>query len=287
MRLIVDFRTLEDAVRRMGAASMPVDLDIDVRRGIARLDPIDIELQDGIPIDDLTEIVPSPVGVLTLGRQQIALHIQDHSKSVRHVLSHGASGRKVHVADCATLRGMKRRGRYERYVVTKNPSGAFFVTGLDEYGRRIEGSARLRVCKNCLWRLNYRNYVRNQRQVFREFEWSEFFDSYRPHFERLPTRRAGAFDGGYTPDWKRVSGRYKRDRDFKCEQCRVDLSQKRHHPLLHVHHIDGVKTNNDWSNLRALCAVCHGDQLGHKHMHVSTEHTAVIARIRRRQHRRR
>ena len=165
------------------------------------------------------------------------------------------------------------------------PAANFYVTGLDEDGRRVEGRARLSVCKNCLRMLNYRDYERNRRRVFREFEWSEFFDIYRPHFERLPTRRAGVFDGGYTPDWDSVSRRYKRARDFKCDQCRVDLSQLSHHRLLHVHHINGVKTNNDWSNLRALCAICHGDQPGHVHMHVSTEDRALIASIRRRQHR--
>ncbi|MYK69576.1 MAG: HNH endonuclease [Gammaproteobacteria bacterium] len=286
MRLNVDFRALEDAVRRMGAASIPVDLDLDVRLGIDPLDPIDIELRHGIEIDDLFEIRPDPdSGVLTYQGRQIVLYIQDHSTSVENALAHGEGGRKVHVADCATLREMKRLGRYERYVATNDTSGDFYVTGQDEYGGRVEGRARLRVCKNCLRMLNYRNYVRNRTRVFRDFEWTEFFDRYRPHFQHLPTRRAGVFDGGYTPDWDRVSAGYKRSCDFKCEQCHVDLSQRRHHRLLHVHHVDGVKTNNDRSNLRALCAICHGDQPGHGHMYVSTEDTALINSIRRQQNR--
>ncbi len=288
MRLNVDFRALEDAVRRMEAASIPVELDIDVGLGIDPLDPIDIELRHGIEIDDLSKIRPDDdLGVLTYQGRQIVLYIQDHSTRVGDALAHGASGRKVHVADCTTLREMKHRGRYERYVATNDASGDFYVTGQDEYGRRVDGRARLSVCKNCLRMLNYRNYVRNRSRVFRDFEWAKFFDRYRPHFERLPTRRAGVFDGGYTPDWDRVSAGYKRERDFQCEQCHVDLSQSRHHRLLHVHHIDGVKTNNDRSNLRALCAICHSDQPGHAHMYVSTEDTALIDRIRRRQHRRR
>lgn len=286
MRLSVDFRALEEAVRRMEAASLPVDLDIDVRLGIDPVDPIDIELKDGIEIDDLSEIRPDPdSGVLTYHGRQIVLYIQDHSAGVRDVLAHGASGRKVHVADCTTLREMKRRGRYERYVATNDASGEFYVTGRDDYGRRIDGKARLRVCKNCLRMLNYKNYVGRPRQAFREFEWSEFFESYHPRFERMPTRHAGTFDGGYTADWDPVSRRYKRACHFKCDQCRVDLSERRHHRLLHVHHINGVKTNNDWSNLRALCAVCHSDQPGHERMYVSPEDRDLIARIRRRQHR--
>ena len=164
---------------------------------------------------------------------------------------------------------MRRRGRYERYVATNDVSGNFYVTGQDEYGGRVEGKARLRVCKNCLRMLDYRNYTRNRKQVFQVFEWSEFFDTYRPHFARIPTRRAGMFDGAYAPNWDLVSKRYKEKHAFMCENCHVNL--KEHPRLLHVHHINGVKTNDAGSNLKALCANCHGKQPGHGHMRVPIE----------------
>ncbi len=282
MRLNVGFGTLEEAVRRMGAASVRVDLNIDVRRGIDPVDPIDIDLREGIELGDLSDIKSDPeLGLLTYRGRQIVLHIQDHQWRIRQVLEDGATGNKVHVADCQTLQAMQLRGRYERYVATTDVSGDFHVTGQDAYGRHVEGKTRLKVCKNCLQMLNYRNYAKNKERVFHAFNWNEFFDTYRPHFARMPTRRAGVFDGAYAADWELVSGRYKEAHGFTCESCRVDL---REHPrLLHVHHLDGVKTNNDWSNLRALCAVCHRDQPGHEHMHVSFQDADLIADLRWRQ----
>ena len=123
--------------------------------------------------------------------------------------------------------------------------------------------------------------LHENRTVFRTFEWSEFFDTYRPHFTQMPTRRAGVFDGSYAPDWELVSRRYKEAHDFACENCHVDLTECPR--LLHVHHINGVKTDNASSNLKALCADCHVKQPGHEHMRVSIEDANLIADMRRRQ----
>ncbi len=282
MRLNVDLSHLEEAVRRMGAAAVPVDLDIDVRRGIDPLDPIDIELRDGIEFEDLSGIESHPEsGLLSYRGRQVVLYIQDQWKNIHDVLEDGTKGRKVHVASCDTLQEMRRRGRYERYVATNDVSGDFYVTGQDEYGGRVEGKTRLRVCKNCLRMLDYRNYTRNRKQVFQGFEWSEFFDIYRPHFDQMPMRRTGVFDGAYAPNWDVVSKRYKEAHGFICESCRVNLRE--HAGLLHVHHINGVKTNNASSNLKAMCADCHRRQPGHEHMRVSIEDSDLITDLRRRQ----
>lgn len=44
----------------------------------------------------------------------------------------------------------------------------------------------------------------------------------------------------------------------------VDLSLYKH--LLDTHHINGVKTDNSDSNLRALCKECHSLEPKHEHM---------------------
>ena len=194
MRLNVDLRALEEAARRMGMV-MPVELDIDVRRGIDPVDPIDIKLAQGIEIDDLSNIESDPEsGLLSYKGRPVVLYIQDQHWDIHAVLADGSKGKKVHVADCRTLEDMRDRGRYERYVATNDVSGDFYVTGQEEYGGSVDGQARLRVCKNCLWKLDYRGY-RNRKQVFQAFEWSEFFDTYRSHFTQMPSRRAGVFAG--------------------------------------------------------------------------------------------
>ena len=284
MRLNVDFSHLEEAVRRMGAAAVPVDLDIDVRRGIDPVDPIDINLKYGIELEDLSGIKSDPEsGLLSYQGRQVVLYIQDQWKNTRDVLADGTKGRKVHVADCDTLKEMRHRGRYERYVATNDVSGDFYVTGQDEDGGRVEGKATLRVCKNCLRMLDYRNYTRNRNQVFQGVRVDRVLRHPTARTSPgCPTRRAGVFDGTYPPNWDLVSRRYKEGHALMCENCRVDL--KEHPGLLHVHHISGVKTNDAWSNLKALCADCHGKQPGHEHMRMPIEDTNLIADLRRRQH---
>ena len=281
MRLNVDFRALEETARRMGAA-VPEARVIDVRRGTAPVDPIDIELGNGKKLRDLSGVRSDPeFGLLSYEGRQVVLYIQDQGWNIHAVLADGSKGKKVHVADCDTLQEMRRQRRYERYVATNDVSGDFYVTGQDEYRRSVEGQAKLRVCKNCLRKLDYMGYTRNREQVFKAFEWSELFDTYRSHFTQMPTRRAGVFDGSYAPGWNLAARGYKEAHDFVCENCRVNLRECRR--LLHVHHLNGVKTDNVWSNLKALCANCHVEQPGHEHMRVSTEDANLIADMRRRQ----
>lgn len=69
---------------------------------------------------------------------------------------------------------------------------------------------------------------------------------------------------GYTKDWKLIAAAKRRERNFTCEECGVRLLE---FPwLLHVHHLDRNKENNDANNLRVLCALCHSLPDDHAHL---------------------
>lgn len=277
MYLNVDFEGLHAAVRRMGADS--VDPDFVVRRKIAKIDPIDIQLEEGIQVN-LSEVGVTNNGLFIYRERQVLLYIQDHGTGVQDALDDGDSGRKFHVAYCRTLEEMSSRGRYERYVATNNLSGEFYITGYDFDSReRIDGKTRLKVCKNCLGKLNYRYAGRTRDQIVAAFDLEAFFDKYKSFFPHMPSRRAGKFDGQYTPDWGEVARRYRERKNFTCESCRLDLRNAPH--LLHVHHVNGVKTNNSPANLKALCIQCHSQQPDHSHIIISDENARQIAELRR------
>ena len=61
---------------------------------------------------------------------------------------------------------MRGKGRYERYVATNDLSGEFYIAGHDpDSGKNIDGRTRLKVCKNCLGKLNYRHAGRTRDQI--------------------------------------------------------------------------------------------------------------------------
>ena len=276
MYLNVDFEGLYVAVRRMGADS--VNPDLVVRRGVTKIDPIDIQLEEGIEVD-LSKVEVTDNGLFIYKGRQVLLYIQDHGGRVQAALDDGYEGNKFHVAYCQTLEKMHSRGRYERYVATNDLNGEFYITGYDcDTKERIDGRTRLKVCKNCLGKLNYRRAGRTLDQIVEAFDLEAFFDTYKSFFPHMPRRRAGEFDGQYTADWGEVARRYKETKNFTCESCHLDLRNAL--SLLHVHHINGVKTNNSPSNLKALCIQCHSQQPDHQHITISDENTRRIAELR-------
>lgn len=72
---------------------------------------------------------------------------------------------------------------------------------------------------------------------------------------RNPAWKGGIAKWGYAPEWKRIARIVRKRDNYACQECNA-LSPKQS-KYLHVHHIDGDKTNNDLINLVTVCAKCH------------------------------
>lgn len=100
-------------------------------------------------------------------------------------------------------------------------------------------------------------------------DWAAKNTHFEPETSLNPTLAAlnlpaSVDEKGYAGDWYIISAQMREKRDFTCEKCRVRLADKKH--LLHVHHLDRDKTNNDENNLQVLCVVCHSECEGHRHI---------------------
>lgn len=280
MAIEVDFSALFAAARKMGGE--PVVF----APRLSQDDIPDIEIQlsgSGIEITpDGLEVVG---GLLAYQGYQVLLYIRDHGSDVQAALENPrARGRKFHVADCRTLREMQEKGKFERYVVTRDLSGSFEIEGTELHGRApVVGRAALWVCQNCLTYLNYEASAlspRARQRATRDFKIDRFFETFSSRFRRLPKRSTEQIlSEGYTADWPEISMRMRREAGFQCAKCSIDLTERK--DLLHVHHINGVKSDNSRSNLKVLCVACHRDEPDHHHMHVPHEAMQYITAARK------
>ena len=68
----------------------------------------------------------------------------------------------------------------------------------------------------------------------------------------------------YSIDWDEISQKYREQQNYTCENCQINLSHSKKY--LHVHHINEVKSDNDFNNLKVLCIKCHAEQPNHEHL---------------------
>ena len=248
--------------------------------------PISIEeilITTGLDISP-DEIEYAPDGTLEYQGQRVIVYIRDQYHRDEYALhsyelidpEHLC---RFHVADCPTLSQMRRQGRYDRYVVATRRDGRFTVNFLD--GNRLieqEVECRLYVCRRCLDRLNYQNYRnrRTQRDEIRDsFDLNEFFEMYN---SRIAIESTGtditASVNQYPPNWDRISRNYRETVRWQCEECDIDLTDRRE--FLEVHHINGLRNENRKDNLCALCINCHAEQFQHQHIKPTRYYQAFL-----------
>lgn len=273
MKLEFDFSVLGQLAARMGKPVVFVLPD----KGI-KFEPLDIELEDGVEIQigDITE----RSGLLDYKGRQVVLYIKDHSSRYDITIANPSKGYKVHIAQCKTLDDMQAKGLFQRYHV-RNGLGPNFKISSSKHSSP-EPEVALQVCQFCLTHINYKNSRESSTVRYRnakEFDLGEFFATYSSVFSRMP--RGMADDRiGYTDDWEKVSKRTREQYNYQCQQCDVKLDE--HKNLCHVHHVNGVKSDNKPANLKVLCADCHRKAHGGA-IYVSHADMQTITRLRREQ----
>ncbi len=95
--------------------------------------------------------------------------------------------------------------------------------------------------------------------ILREFKIDDFFEQYpKSLHSRLPGNTSNnAPLNIYPENFAKISQKLRGDLGRICQSCRSDFSAPSKRKWLHVHHINGLKHDNNKSNLAVLCISCH------------------------------
>lgn len=288
MKLSPDYSILENQREQMGAQLSDWKIGA---VGLTEREQLLANLGSGIEID-IKDMDVGPGKLLTYKGEQVLLYIKDTHSSQWTLENEPEKSKRFHIAECRTLDRMRREGRFERYVVTNRMDGQFLVDWLDPDTReRGETEASLKVCKNCLTALNWRGFDnasdrmrfadgtrQDKASIWESFSITEFLMDYSTFFRSHPRRQdIDALLNVYVQDWPKISEKMRRGARWRCQQCKVDLSE--FPGSLHCHHINGVVTDNSATNLKVLCALCHASQPNHQHMKVNASERRKINRV--------
>jgi 5-methylcytosine-specific restriction endonuclease McrA len=200
-------------------------------------------------------------GTLAYKNTRVLLYIRDVSDQGR-----GISMPRFHVSRCSTLEQMISNKRFNRYVIQANPNRQFDMKIIRS--KKVEEQrAELDVCQNCLTLLQFNGFRSDlpsqiRRRHVAAFNLEDFFAQFpRSLHERLPDFNSdNAPLDDYTRDFPDLSVRTKAAHGWICSKCRVCLGTPHLRRFLHVHHINGRKSENNRDNLRVLCIACHAEE---------------------------
>jgi hypothetical protein len=169
-------------------------------------------------------------------------------------------------------------------VVATREDGVFEVNIIEGNKLKTNKLERLKVCQNCLDRIKWQGFdyslPHNTKNNIRDkFELAEYFIKYEKALiiEKPSDTDKSAPLNIYNKDaFNQVSEIVKKDKNYKCDKCNIDLSKDKKY--LHAHHKNGQKSDNAYANISILCIKCHEQEFRHSHMKRLPEYNEFIRR---------
>ncbi|HWE06647.1 MAG TPA: hypothetical protein VG274_08065, partial [Rhizomicrobium sp.] len=192
---------------------------------------------------------------------------------------------KFHVSNCEALQQMKRKSRFERYVVAVRPDGTFRLNLIDGK-RKTEELRKLAVCQNCMDKLRFDGFVMglprpDRIRLVQSFTLDRFFEKFsKTLLTDIPQFNSDEAPlNDYAQGFSTKSNFVRAAANWTCQnpKCRAWLGGAHHRRFLHVHHVNGMKCDDESQNHRVLCIACHAEQPSHGHMKRLPEYKQFLA----------
>ena len=217
-----------------------------------------------LDIDNIKDHINPLDGTFDYKGQKVILYIKQQYRRISEIVRPKWEY-KYHLCYCNKLKEMESRGRFKsRYVVTQRVDGQFLVDIIaietKEYYKENE-LCSLNVCKQCLGKLGS-HYSSDKLFNYSIFDLNQFLKKYNTNHIKRPLHTPKSMPrNDYPDDWAQISKKVREQAKYICSECETSFINNKED--LHVHHIDGVKWNNNSNNLKVLCIDCHSKHPGH------------------------
>lgn len=201
----------------------------------------------------------SIAGDETLEIKGIKCSIYIKNQDEQYLQDKNSSTYKYHLCNCNTIQSMILQGRKDRYVATSRHDGLFDVNIQSKMVKTKSKPIKLELCEHC------KKKLQDKGMYFEPFNLKKFYDKYQPEIRQDFQREEQVIaTEKYAPDHNEYAKKYKESVNYCCQICGVNCSKFPH--CLHMHHKNGVTTDNKRENIQILCVACHMEQAYHGHM---------------------
>lgn len=232
---IYSFDGLKDLLSQLGYT-------VGQATGYREVENVDVDLNDLRNNIEFTDDGIFLINPEDGSRQQIFLYKRNY-----HLEIYGKP--RFHIRKCPTIESFIESGIFRREYRRANTENVMVCDMDDSYkDKQIEN---LPLCQHC---------ARMVAEEFRNMRSSDFVRILREADEASEEDVRDSIEVdifGYTKNWENVSKAYRETRNYTCEGCGVHIDDPYDRHFMHVHHINGDKTNNRTNNLKCLCIRCH------------------------------
>ena len=174
---------------------------------------------------------------------------------------------KYHFSHCRTLIRMFKSNHRHRYKQSHRQDGAFRYMFIRDNAVEVDlPEMKLYVCRNCLNWLNEKTEGSLDVETFLPAIFFDQVDSANWLPDCSYETDVSMTFTGYPIDWLEISKKVREKKNYRCEECRIDLQNKSLQKFSHCHHKDGRTENSRIKNLQCLCIKCHAEQPMHGHI---------------------